>query len=218
MPIHSDEANACVKVLVALAKADGRVHADELRSLTAAFSGLDVDVASLRSLLDENIDVAAEVVKITSAEGREQTYRSAYFLAYADGECSASERAILEVIAAATVPSDEQRASLDRIFATMTKRTRDRRRLERMCRYLARPPIATERLTEVGDDLRYELKKVWRDGTRSVTLDPDEWIARICAMVPPPRFHPAPVSWGLGAEFRVTRRGGRVCEAVRPAE
>jgi len=27
---------------------------------------------------------------------------------------------------------------------------RDRRRLERMCRYLARPPIATERLTEVG--------------------------------------------------------------------
>ncbi len=47
-----------------------------------------------------------------------------------------------------------------------------------------------ERLTETGHgDLRYALKKVWRDGTRFVTLDPHELIARICAMVPPPRFH-----------------------------
>jgi len=61
---------------------------------------------------------------------------------------------------------------------------RDRKRIERMCRYLARPPIAMERLTEAGD----ELKKAWRDGTRIVTLDPHELIARICAMVPPPRF------------------------------
>jgi hypothetical protein len=38
---------------------------------------------------------------------------------------------------------------------------RDRKRIERMCRYLARPPIATARLTETGDgdELRYELKK-----------------------------------------------------------
>jgi hypothetical protein len=49
---------------------------------------------------------------------------------------------------------------------------RDRKRVERVCRYLARPPIATERLTEVDDGLRYELKKVWRDGTMFVTLDP----------------------------------------------
>ena len=73
---------------------------------------------------------------------------------------------------------------------------RDRKRMERMCRYLARPPIATARLTETGDgdELRYELKKAWRDGTRFVRLDPYELIARICAMVPPPwsnmvRFH-----------------------------
>jgi Putative transposase len=60
-----------------------------------------------------------------------------------------------------------------------------------MCRYLARPPIATERLTETGagDELRYELKKVWKDGTRLVRLDPYELIARICAMVPPPWFN-----------------------------
>ena len=64
---------------------------------------------------------------------------------------------------------------------------RDRKRVERVCRYLTRPPMATERLTEVGDELRYELKKVWRDGTRFVTLDPYELLARMCAMVPPPQ-------------------------------
>lgn len=53
---------------------------------------------------------------------------------------------------------------------------RDRKRVERMCRYLVRPPIATERLTETGDgdELRYELKEAWRDGTPFVRLDPYE--------------------------------------------
>jgi len=66
---------------------------------------------------------------------------------------------------------------------------RDRRQLERVCRYLLRPPIATERLTEAGDALQYELKRPWRNGTRFVTLEPHELLSRICAMVPPPRFH-----------------------------
>jgi hypothetical protein len=67
---------------------------------------------------------------------------------------------------------------------------RDRRRVERLCRYLARPPIAQERLVEiVGGKLRYELKKAWRDGTRFVVFEPHELLARVCAMIPPPRFH-----------------------------
>jgi hypothetical protein len=66
---------------------------------------------------------------------------------------------------------------------------RDRKRVERVCRYLVRPPIATERLGFVGENVRYELKKVWRDGTRCVVLDPYDFLARVCAMVPPPRFH-----------------------------
>ncbi len=66
---------------------------------------------------------------------------------------------------------------------------RDRKRVDRMCRHLDRPPIATERLTETGDgdELRYELKKAWRDGIGFVRLDPYELLARICAMVPPPQ-------------------------------
>ncbi|MFO0618690.1 MAG: transposase [Polyangiaceae bacterium] len=49
----------------------------------------------------------------------------------------------------------------------------DRARLERLCRYLARPPIAQERLTQQDDGrLRYDMKKPWRDGTYAIVLEP----------------------------------------------
>jgi hypothetical protein len=45
---------------------------------------------------------------------------------------------------------------------------RDRRRLERLCRYVARPPVAQERLELTADRQRlvYRFKHAWRDGTR----------------------------------------------------
>ncbi len=33
------------------------------------------------------------------------------------------------------------------------------------------------------------MKKVWRDGTRAILLGPLDLIARLCAMIPPPRFN-----------------------------
>ena len=67
---------------------------------------------------------------------------------------------------------------------------RDRPRLERLVRYLARPPIAQDRL-ELGADgrVRYTMKKAWRDGTHALLFEPLDLIGRLCAMVPPPRFH-----------------------------
>jgi hypothetical protein len=67
---------------------------------------------------------------------------------------------------------------------------RDRLRVERLCRYLGRPPMAQDRLERLTDgNVRYEMKKAWRDGTRFVVFEPDELMARLCAMVPPPWFH-----------------------------
>ena len=67
---------------------------------------------------------------------------------------------------------------------------RDRAGLERLCRYVTRPPIALERLTERDDGcVEYAFRKPWRDGTRAVVLTEEDFMARICAMVPPPRFH-----------------------------
>ncbi len=66
----------------------------------------------------------------------------------------------------------------------------DRRRLERLCRYVARPPIATERLSGLPDGrLLYALKRRWRDGTTHMLFEPLELIERIVALIPPPRAH-----------------------------
>jgi hypothetical protein len=66
---------------------------------------------------------------------------------------------------------------------------RQRRRLERLCRYVARPPLATERLTEWSDGLAYEFRHAWRDGTSAILLKPLELIERLVALIPPPRSH-----------------------------
>jgi hypothetical protein len=67
---------------------------------------------------------------------------------------------------------------------------RDRKRLERLCRYLARPPLAQERLDRHPDGrVLYRFKAAWKDGTHAVLLHPLDFIARLCALIPPPRFH-----------------------------
>jgi hypothetical protein len=67
---------------------------------------------------------------------------------------------------------------------------RDRQGMEQLCRYLSRPPIAQQRLDELADGrLRYTMKKPWRDGTLSLLFQPADLVARLCAMVPPPRWH-----------------------------
>jgi hypothetical protein len=67
---------------------------------------------------------------------------------------------------------------------------RDRRQLERLCRYLARPPLSHDRLSALPDGrLRLALKSPWSDGTAAVMLHPLDLIARLCALVPPPAFH-----------------------------
>lgn len=64
---------------------------------------------------------------------------------------------------------------------------RDRRQLERLCRYLLRPPIAEERLSLRTDGtLLLEFKKPWRDGTRAVVLTPRDLLVRLCAAIPLP--------------------------------
>ncbi len=76
------------------------------------------------------------------------------------------------------------------LHANVAVPARDRRRLERLCRYVARPPVATERLSRLPDgQLLYRLKHRWRDGTSHVVFDPLELLEKLAALVPPPRFH-----------------------------
>jgi hypothetical protein len=76
------------------------------------------------------------------------------------------------------------------IHAAVAVDGRDRQRLERLCRYIARPPLSLDRLEEHPDGrVRIRFKSVWKDGTHSVLLEPLDFVSRLCALIPSPRFH-----------------------------
>jgi len=63
----------------------------------------------------------------------------------------------------------------------------DRETLERLCRYVSRPPVAADRLAPTpSGHVRYTLKTPYRDGTTHLVLEPLELMARLAARVPPP--------------------------------
>ncbi len=65
-----------------------------------------------------------------------------------------------------------------------------RRQLENLCRYAGRPPVATERLSQLPDGrVLYQLRHRWRDGTSYVIFDPMDLLGKLAALVPPPRFN-----------------------------
>jgi hypothetical protein len=65
----------------------------------------------------------------------------------------------------------------------------DREGLERLCRYAMRPPLALHRLTAGPDgNLVYRMKRP-RGGSLSLVLTPDQLLARLATLVPPPRTH-----------------------------
>jgi len=66
----------------------------------------------------------------------------------------------------------------------------DRAGLERVCRYMGRPPVACDRLERLADGrIQYRLRHRWRDGTSALVFEPREFLARLAAQVPPPRAH-----------------------------
>jgi hypothetical protein len=76
------------------------------------------------------------------------------------------------------------------LHADVAVPARDRQRLERLCRYVARPPIAIDRLEALPDGrLAYRLKTRWRDGTTHVLMERHELVERLAPLIPPPRAH-----------------------------
>ena len=64
----------------------------------------------------------------------------------------------------------------------------DRAGLERLCRYVSRPPLARARLEEQDDgSLVLLLKTPWADGTTALHLSPLELVERLVALIPPSR-------------------------------
>ena len=64
------------------------------------------------------------------------------------------------------------------------------KKVERLCRYIARPAISEKHLslTSTGK-VRYELKTPFRNGTTHVIFEPLDFIARLAALVPKSRVN-----------------------------
>jgi hypothetical protein len=76
------------------------------------------------------------------------------------------------------------------VYAKQLVDGRDRAQLERLARYVLRPPLSQERLERRDDGrLQLTLKSVWKDGTRALLLEPHALLVRLCAAIPPPGFH-----------------------------
>ena len=83
-----------------------------------------------------------------------------------------------------------------------------RHQLEHLCRYVARPAVATERLSRFPDGrVLYRLRHRWRDGTSYVIYDPMDLLGKLAALVPPPRFNQVRYH-GILAPERRTRWAG----------
>jgi hypothetical protein len=76
------------------------------------------------------------------------------------------------------------------LHAKVALDARAREQLEHLCRYLLRPPLALDRLTESPHgQLPYQLPHPRRDGATHLLLDPLELIEKLCVLIAPPRFH-----------------------------
>ena len=63
------------------------------------------------------------------------------------------------------------------LHAATTVAAEDRDALERLCKYVSRPPLAAGRLTQTSDELlSFQLKTPWSDGTQAILLSPLELI------------------------------------------
>ncbi len=66
----------------------------------------------------------------------------------------------------------------------------DRLGLERLCRYVAQPALASERRRIIDPErLSFALKTPWSDGMSHLLLSPMERLEKRAALVPPPRLH-----------------------------
>jgi hypothetical protein len=58
------------------------------------------------------------------------------------------------------------------LHAGVVTKANERKKLERLCRYITRPPVSTKRLTMTRNGrVRYELKTPWRNGTTHVIFE-----------------------------------------------
>jgi hypothetical protein len=76
------------------------------------------------------------------------------------------------------------------LHANAAVRAGEHERLERLCRYILRPPVAQDALELTPDGkVLLRLCRPWRDGTRAICFEPSEFLENLAVMIPRPRIN-----------------------------
>jgi hypothetical protein len=76
------------------------------------------------------------------------------------------------------------------LHAGVATKTRERKKLEGLCRYLSRSSVSEKRLALTSRGMvRYELKTPYRDGTTHVIFEPLVFITKLAALVAKPQVN-----------------------------
>jgi tellurite resistance protein len=94
--MQSTEKEACLRVLLAVARADGVVDEEEERTLAVV-----ADQVGLSGPSGAVLDVDAELARLRSPDARQLVVRAAHAMANVDGVCAPQELALLRKIHAA---------------------------------------------------------------------------------------------------------------------
>lgn len=76
------------------------------------------------------------------------------------------------------------------LHAKTSVNTHRRDQLEKLVEYMARGPLSNERLEITSEgNVKLELKRKFSDGTTHFLFTPEEFVEKLCALIPPPRTH-----------------------------
>ena len=156
----------------------------ELHALTVKVARKVIRVLRRRGLVDETLldDAAADEPALTELLAESVAFPRARIVDPGQAR-PAPDRAWLGSVAGFNLHAGVALSALDREGR------------ERLCRYLLRPPVSDDRLSLREDSrVALQLKTPWRDGTVALLFTPEQFVARLAALVPRPgknlvRYH-----------------------------
>lgn len=96
MAMTEEQAVACLRLLFAVAQADGEIAQAERRQLEAALDELPLRTLSVDAMLAEPVDIEAQFKLLDTQEAKETAWQAMYTMAWADGQCVPLEQAVLD--------------------------------------------------------------------------------------------------------------------------
>jgi uncharacterized protein (DUF697 family)/uncharacterized tellurite resistance protein B-like protein len=116
MAMTEEQAVACLRLLFAVAQADGEIAPAERRQLEAALAELPLRALSVDVLVAQPVDLEAQFRLLDSQEAKDSAWHAMYTMAWADGHCVPLEQAVLDLAQQRLGIQDQQVTLVHRLY------------------------------------------------------------------------------------------------------